>query len=190
MADDGIVKGTEREQLISDAENYLNAIQTIQSSFNQVSSADHAAAGKFYLRKAADEKYGSFKFDYDDPDPILILSTKGDLLYFDKELNQVSYMSLDDFPLKILLKKKAALNRTWVKKVERRNGLIQMTFQDPKRPEVLTLSFKPVPMTLSSWTIRDAKNIKTTVTLVDPIYDEAVSDKVFDFTRPEKKKIK
>lgn len=72
-------------------ESWLNHIHTMVAKFTQVAPNGERSTGTFYLSRP-----GKLRWEYDPPSPITIIAKGNVLTYYDKELEQVSYVSLDD----------------------------------------------------------------------------------------------
>jgi len=76
---------------IERVEKYLNGIDTLIAAFSQVDSAGNATEGTFYL-----DRPGKLRWQYYPPSPLLIIAKGSMLTYYDKELDQVSHIPLED----------------------------------------------------------------------------------------------
>ena len=119
---------------------------------------------------------------------MLIVSDGNQVHYYDFELNQVSTIGLSATPAAVLVREKYNLSNgdIHVTEYERGPGVIRVTLQDSKNPDVgsLALTFQDSPMTLKQWKVTDAQGVVTTVALSEARQDVALSPKLFDFTDP------
>ena len=79
------------ENLKGKVESYLNSITTFTADFTQTDAEGNISGGKFFLKRP-----GKFKWEYDDRQPILIISDGKELVYYDKKLREASYVSAQD----------------------------------------------------------------------------------------------
>ncbi len=171
---------------IARVEAYLNSIKTIRSRFLQLSSNGAYSEGNIFFSRP-----GRMRIEYDPPSPILIVANGSQLIYFDKKLNQVSYMGLDSSPAGILISKNISffsgkLTLTHFKKTANAIRLGIIRTEDPESGE-LTLVLSDKPLFLKKWEITDAQGITTTVTLTKTRFGLPLNSELFHFKRPRKK---
>ncbi len=164
-------------------EAYLNNIKTMEARFLQVSSDGDYSEGDIYLSKP-----GKMRIEYDPPKPVLIVANGRSLAYFDKELEQVSYFSLEDTQAEILLKETISFSSEGlvVTRFERGPGVLRLTVikgNDPLEGN-LTLIFSDRPLGLKKWAVTDAQGIVTNVSLLGPRFGAPLDAKLFDFKPP------
>jgi outer membrane lipoprotein-sorting protein len=75
---------------IEDVENYLNDIKTFRANFLQLDSLGNITEGKILISKP-----GKFKWDYSSQ-PIQIISDGKTIVFYDKELEQSSFLDIED----------------------------------------------------------------------------------------------
>jgi outer membrane lipoprotein-sorting protein len=163
-------------------EQYFEGIHTMQSKFLQFSDNGGMAAGRVFMSRP-----GKMRFEYDPPTKLLLVANSGILAYYDLALQQESNVPLSATPLAILLREKVSLmGDVTVTKFERDAGTIRVTLQETKDPSqgTLTLVFSDKPMQLKQWTVLDAQNITTKVTLIDPQFGAPLNSKLFNFINP------
>jgi outer membrane lipoprotein-sorting protein len=163
-------------------EQYFDGIHTMQSKFLQFSDNGGMAAGHVFLSRP-----GKMRFEYDPPTKLLLVANGGILAYYDLMLQQESNVPLSATPLSILLSQKVSLmGDVTVTKFERDAGTIRVTLQQTKDPSqgALTLVFSDKPLQLKQWTVLDAQNISTKVTLIDPQFGPKLDGKLFNFINP------
>ena len=81
------------------AEIYLNQIKSLQARFVQISSNGAFAEGEVFV-----DRPGKLRFEYDPPHPILMIADGINLLYYDKELKQSTFIPLWETPLWFLMR--------------------------------------------------------------------------------------
>ena len=79
--------------------NYLESIKTLKGNFLQIDSNGFTKSGKVFIARP-----GRLRFEYDPPDPILLIADGFYLIYIDKDLEQVSHVFLKNTPVSFLLK--------------------------------------------------------------------------------------
>ena len=152
---------------ISDLErvsSYLNEVDSLQGRFIQVASNGVQDSGDFYLRRP-----GGLRFEYDEPNPILIVADGTWVVLSDRKLKTVDRYPLSATPLKYLLKKEVDLaSESNVVAVEREPGVLIVVAREDDGPAQgeLTLIFSDPALELLQW-IKDAQVFTTTVALQD-----------------------
>ena len=73
---------------IIEVENYLNSITTFSADFKQYSSDGTIKEGKFLLSKP-----GKMKWEYLKPKKAVVISNGKNIVYYDYELEEASYLS-------------------------------------------------------------------------------------------------
>lgn len=160
-------------------ERYLNDIKTMRGRFVQVSSNGAYAEGEIYL-----DRPGQMRFDYDPPTPVLIIANGLSLLYYDKELKEATFLPLWETPLWFLIRKEVRFDENVdIVNIEEALGTLRITLRDPDSPDggEVTLVFANEPLTLKKWELTDPQGIQTQVSLVNPVYGEAVDPALFKY---------
>jgi outer membrane lipoprotein-sorting protein len=166
-------------QAVLKAELYLNRITTLHARFVQVSSNGAYAEGEVYVRRP-----GRMRFEYDPPHPVLMIADGVNLLYYDKELKQATFIPLRETPLWFLIRKQVDLSgNIEVIDVSLAAGIVRITVQEKGAGQTgaITLAFSEQPFALRSWEITDAQGITTQVSLLNPVYGRKAADKLFDY---------
>lgn len=164
--------------LVKKVEAYMNGITTLQSTFFQQSSNNEFAEGEIFLSRP-----GKIRIEYKPPVKILIVAKGKYLAYMDKELNQVTYVPVEDTPAAFLLTDKIRLDpgRVIFNEVAEEDGAIYISVSDRKDPFSgrLTLVFRSQPLSLRKWSVTDAQGIITDIVLTDAFFGGALEDKLF-----------
>ena len=164
-------------------EAYLNDIDTLQARFLQVSSQGGVAEGDVYLARP-----GRLRIEYDPPVPVLIVADGSWFIYYDSELDQVSYLRLSATPAAVLVSDDISLfsGDLAVTAFERADEVIRVTVTRTEEPleGSLTLVFADRPLALKQWTVVDAQGIATTVSLIGTRFGMALDEALFRFRKP------
>ncbi len=142
---------------------YFDALKTLRGRFLQAASNGNIASGKVYLSRP-----GRLRFEYDPPTPILMVADGIFLIYVDKYLKQITHILLSSTPIGVLVQDEVKLTgEITVTRVQRSPGVLRVTLKDTEEPEKgsITLAFSRAPFALRKWTVVDARNIATDVTL-------------------------
>lgn len=170
-------------QAVGRVENYLDGIETLRARFVQTSSNGGVAAGEVYLQRP-----GKVRFEYDPPHPALIVSEGTVVVYYDRELDQASYLPLSRTPLWFLLREDIDIDGEKdlkVAAVESRGGMLRLELRrsevEDEAAGAVTLVFAEDPLELRKWRIVDAQGVTTEIALVDPERGVAIDPERFRF---------
>jgi outer membrane lipoprotein-sorting protein len=140
---------------IARAEGWLNNLRTIKARFLQIAQGGAAAEGTAWISRP-----GRMRFEYDPPEPLLLVAAHGQFFFFDKAMKQATTLPLGATPLGILLRENLRLSgEVTVSRVERGGGLVGITlFRTGAAAEGrLTLVFSDQPTELKQWVVVDAQ---------------------------------
>jgi outer membrane lipoprotein-sorting protein len=167
---------------VAQVQVYLNSIRTLSSRFEQSTLEGGSAVGQLYMSRP-----GRMRFEYDPPVPILMVADGRDLYYYDRELQQVTPMRINETPAGFLLAENIQLaGDVTLVRYEHKPGAIRLTLVQTKDPSLgsVTLVLADRPLELRQWTVVDPQLHQTTVTLTDPHYGAALDPKLFYWTDP------
>ena len=159
-------------------ERYLTEIRTLEARFVQVSSNGTIAEGDLYLNRP-----GRLRFEYDPPFPVLMLADGLVLLYYDKELEEATYLPLWETPLWFLLKDEIKLQGSVrLLGIERGLGTLRLTVEEDSDDAQgrVTLVFSDQPLALKKWIVTDAQGITTEVALISLRAGVELDEALFD----------
>ncbi len=167
-------------------EAYLNRIGTLKARFVQVSSTGELSEGNLYISRP-----GKLRIEYDPPVPVLMVSAGSWLIYYDKELEQVSHLDIDATPAGYLVSEKIDLGgKITVTGFENRRGVLRLSLVktgDPMEGSI-TLVFRDRPLALKKWVVTDAQGIETTVSLLGVRSGHDLNPDLFRFADPRELK--
>lgn len=144
---------------------YLNNLKTISARFMQVGPNGNVRTGHAIVQRP-----GKMRFQYDKPDPQLLVAGFGLLVYHDPQLDQTTNIPLSSTPLSILLDKTVRLSgKVTVTKVAHPPGEVQVSLVRTGKAQQghLTLVFSTKPLQLRQWRVTDAQGQLTQVSLYD-----------------------
>ena len=152
--------------VIQRVQDYLNSLHTLTARFTQVAPNGAVTRGTAWL-----ERPGRMRFQYDPPSPLLLVAGHGFVLFSDTQLGQTTNIPIGQTPLGILLAPRIELlgGALRVTGIRRLPGELQLTLVRGANPGEggLTLTFATDPLSLRQWTVTDAQQQRTTVTLSD-----------------------
>lgn len=167
---------------IQRVEAYLNGLTTLRARFIQIAQNGATAQGTALIWRP-----GRMRFDYDPPEPLLLIANAGQFMHYDKELRQPSIVPVGSTPLGILLRERITLaGDVTVAGVQREQGLLRVTiFRTGNAAEGrLTLVFAQEPLELRQWLVVDGQGRTTRVTLSAIETGVRLDRAAFDFNDP------
>jgi outer membrane lipoprotein-sorting protein len=167
------------QKLIGQIQDYLNGLTALTANFLQVAADGSTRTGKAWLQRP-----GKMRFEYDPPDPQLLVAGFGLLVYHDPDLAQTTNIPLSATPLGILLANKVQLSGVvTVTNIDREPGEIRLTLiRTGKAAEgSLTLVFNTGPLELRQWVVTDAQQKQTRVSLYDIAPGGPFPDSLFTY---------
>ena len=144
-------------------EAYLNALTTLRARFLQIAQNGASAEGTAWIWRP-----GRMRFEYDPPEPLLLVADAGQFLMYDRELRAPTTLLVSQTPLGILLRREVRFSGdVTVAGIERSGGFLRVTVFRSSEPAEgrLTLVFQPDPIELRQWAVVDAQRRETRVTL-------------------------
>lgn len=170
-------------QEIAKAETWLNQVKTLTARFLQASPDGGSVEGTVSLWRP-----GRLRLDYDPPSPILLIADGSWLIYYDRQLDQTSYVGLDSSPAGILVRADVRLDSGDLKllKLGHQPGLLEITVAKRDDPGAgrITLVFTEAPFQLRQWRVVDPEGKTTTVSLFDARTGVELDPKLFEFHNP------
>jgi outer membrane lipoprotein-sorting protein len=169
------------QALIARINAYLNSQSAITAKFLQVSADGTTRTGKAWMQRP-----GQMRFEYDPPDPQLLVSGGWALVYHDPALNQTTNIPLSSTPLGILLAQHVSLDSdsTEITNITRQPGEYDVTLIRRGKPALgsLTLVFGANPIELRQWVVTDAQGRQTRVNLYDITPTGRLPDSLFQYS--------
>jgi outer membrane lipoprotein-sorting protein len=142
---------------------YLNSIKTMRGGFTQIGPQGQVDQGKFYILKP-----GKIRFDYDPPNPTLVISDGLSIAVYNTRLNTADRYPLTGTPLNLLLSDRLDLKKSsMISGVQHSPGQLIVTgrARDRNATGSITIVFTDPELELRQWTIVDAQGLPTTVSI-------------------------
>ena len=162
---------------VSRAEAWFDGISTMKADFIQVASDGTTATGELHLRRPH-----RMKIIYDLDEPLILLTTPFWLHVDRPEDRNVTSYPIRETPLSLILQKQVELRSDKFETSHSvRNGItsIVLTKDTGEGAGQLTLEFTNKPFELRKWSIRDAADVTTTVTLQNMKFGHSYENKFF-----------
>jgi len=158
---------------------YLQGLTTARGRFTQINADGTQSKGTFYLHRP-----GRLRFEYDAPDPALVVAGGGALAIFDRKSNQGPQVyPLNQTPLNVFLSRQIDLkNNPMIIGHEPGERTTSLIAQDPEHPEygTIRLVFTSDPTALRQWIITDQSGQQTTIVLGELTEGEELSSFLFN----------
>ncbi len=167
---------------IGRVERYLNSVVTLKARFSQIAPDGEVSEGTFFLRRP-----GRLRFEYDQPNPVLVVADGVWLIYHDRELGQVNRWPVYATPLGVLVAEQIRLDGDMrVSNMVRQPGVLELTLVQKEKPGQgsLTLIFSDKPLELRQWWVVDVQGEVTAVALTSVEKDLKLDPKLFFFSDP------
>ena len=156
---------------------YLNGIRSLKGGFIQIDPNGTLERGEFYLSKP-----GRMRFQYQPPNPLLIVSDGDTVAIRNAKLNTVDRYPLTDTPLDLILGDKIDLNSNLAitGMAEDQSAIvIHARSQSSHAQGDISIAFAKQPLELRQWTVIDAQGLSTTVALKDVETGVALPENLF-----------
>lgn len=163
-------------------EAYLNGVRTMRARFSQFNNDGGSSTGSIYVSRP-----GRMRVEYDPPIPVLIVATGIWLIYYDKQIGQVSHLPLNASPAAFLVRESLQFARdSVILGFEKTPGTLRLTIADKSDPGTgrITFVFSDAPLALLKWTVVDAQGLVTNVTLADAAFGVPLAPQLFQFIDP------
>ncbi|MBZ0130434.1 MAG: outer membrane lipoprotein carrier protein LolA [Rhodobacteraceae bacterium] len=151
---------------LADLSAFLNELTTAKGSFTQINPDGTISTGTLYIHRP-----GRMRFEYDPPDPALVMAGGGTVAIFDRKSNEPpQQFPLKETPLWVILERNVDLGRADMITAHVADDVATtITAQDPENPDLghIELRFTAEPVELRQWIITDQGGAATTVILGD-----------------------
>lgn len=155
----------------------MNATTTFSGDFKQFSPDGSVATGKVYLSRPE-----NLRFEYDSPNPLLIVADNGMLVQHDKDLQTYDRVPLSATPLSYFLKENLNLaNDAQVVALQKDATNWSVTARDGsgEMDGAITMVFDAQNLALKEWIITDDFGGQTRVVLSNLSYNARLDPRLF-----------
>ena len=158
--------------------DYLNTIKGVQGRFTQIGADGRTVQGTFYLRKP-----GRIRFEYDKPNPILIVADGSSVAVSNSQLKTTDRYPLINSPLRLLLSESTNLvTDPRISEVKKEPGILSFTAREttgPARGSITLIFSDNSQLELRQWEVVDAQGMRTRIALNDVRQDANISPTMF-----------
>ena len=162
---------------VNRAEAWFDSIVTMKADFIQIASDGTTATGELHLRRPH-----RMKIIYDLEEPLILLTTRVWLHVDRPDEKLVTSYPISETPLSLILQEHVELRSDEFETSHSvRDGVtrIVLTKDTGEGAGQLTLEFTNEPFVLRKWSIRDAADVTTTVTLQNMRFGHSYENKFF-----------
>jgi outer membrane lipoprotein-sorting protein len=142
---------------------YLNGMHAVEGEFSQIDPNGNVDQGHIYI-----DKPGKVRFEYEAPNPTLVVSDGRSIYVQNRKLNTVDRYPLAGTPLELILNGDADLRHNRAILSIRRDGdslIVKARSSTKRKSSNVTLVFAASPVELRQWTVIDDQGLSTTVAL-------------------------
>ena len=168
-------------------QKHLNSSKTVKARFLQVSSNGEYAEGQIFIQRP-----GRLRLVYDDPSPLLIIADGKHISFIDRKIDTATTLYLSMTPAGLILRESIGFfgKDIIVTSFSQTPGVVSIGLLNANEPDAgsIELVFSDQPIELRKWTVTDAQGLKTTVSLLGPIFDVTLNPKLFKYV-PKTNKI-
>ena len=183
------VESKENDDDINQVETYLNSLKSLEANFVQIASNGEKVEGKLYI-----EKPNKIRMEYNAPSNILIVGNGDYIVYYDKELDQVTNIDYEDVPAALILASEVDINGKDLSVTDfyKDPGVTRVSLEYSKASELgpFTLLFTNNPFALRQWKVVTPQAMEVSLSLYDVVVDSKLDGNLFEFTKKEESKDK
>lgn len=142
---------------------YLNGMHAVEGGFSQINPNGDVTEGKIYI-----DRPGKIRFEYDPPNPTLVLCDGSSIYVQNRKLHTVDRYPLAGTPLQLILKDDIILKQNRSILGLHREGdsiIVDARSSNNRKTSNVTLVFATSPVELRQWTVIDDQGLSTTVAL-------------------------
>lgn len=171
---------------VQKVEQYLNSIKTMRADFVQIASNGDKVEGRIYI-----EKPNKIRMEYKAPSNILIVGNGDYIVYYDKELDQITNIDYDDVPAAAILANTVKIDGKELKVIDfyQDPGVTKLGLEYANAGDLgpFTLVFANNPFELKQWKVVTPQSMEVSLSLYNTVVDGQLDDSLFKFKKGETK---
>ena len=179
------------KEILTNIEKYLNDLKNLEASFAQsINQGSPYAFGKIYISKP-----GKARFDYKEPKELSVVINNDDLIFYDKELDQTTFLETPEIIKNILLKSQINLQKDLdVKSLQETDEFYYLTIASEKDAKILgqkigfteaIFVFEKNPIKLINILREEKENQYINIALTDRKLDDKINSELFEINAKE-----
>ncbi len=156
-------------------EKYLNSIQSLSSNFKQTNSDKSISNGKIWLKKP-----GKLRFEYENPESLLVVANSGFMVVIDKISNTPPQRFLTKkTPLGLLVEKNISLSE-YSFEVDQNENLANLIVSKlgEKNGNSFIIHFNLNPLSIRGWTLKTSPGETIRVDLFETKFNISYEDEL------------
>ncbi len=169
---------------IEKIENYLNTIKTMRADFVQIASNGEKVEGRMYI-----EKPNKIRMEYGKPSDVLIVGNGDYVVYYDKELEQITNIDYNEIPAAAILADTVKIDGKEIEIVDYYEdpGITRIGLKYVHSGDLgpFTLVFANNPFELRQWKVITPQAIEVSLSLYNTITDGKLDESLFEFRKNE-----
>ena len=171
--------GKKQVDLVRKVNAYFNQLTSVKGTFIQTDAENKRRRGKYYISRP-----GRFRFEFNLPSRVVIISDGRYVSIQDRDLNTDDRWDLAYTPFRSLLQKDVDLLRdARILEVQEADNTITIAFEDKSGDASsrlkLFLTAKPVTQ-IRAWIVKDAQGLDTRVDLTEVVATAELDGNLFD----------
>lgn len=174
---------------VAQIEQYLNTMNTLEADFVQMASNGATSEGRLYI-----EKPSKIRMEYAPPTDILIVGNGDEIIFHDKELDQLTNIDYEDIPGTKILTDIIKIDGKTLKIVDfyKDAGSTMITLEYAKSKDMgpITLVFSNNPFELKQWKIVDPQSVEVTLSLYNTHIGQTLDENLFSYKAKARKNAK
>lgn len=171
-------------QDVKKVETYLNSLKTMRADFVQIASNGEKVEGRIYI-----EKPNKIRMEYNEPSNVLIVGNGDYIVYYDKELDQITNIDYEDIPAAAVLANTVKIDGNELKVTEfyEDPGVTKIGLQYANAGDLgpFTLVFANNPMELKQWKVVTPQAMEVSLSLYNTVVDGKLDESLFKFSKAQ-----
>ena len=161
--------------------SYLENFSTLKSDFVQINNNGSILTGKILLSRP-----GKIRIEYNE-NPLVVISDGKKVATVNKKLKNVTFYSLNDIPIKMLLYNDFELEKVKILNYREKDNNLFLNLTEKKFAEegFVEIIFEKNPFQMKKWTVISNDQSKTEVLLNNLEFDLKIKKNKFDISEED-----
>tara|TARA_B100000579_G_scaffold389232_1_gene362891 strand:+ start:238 stop:837 length:600 start_codon:yes stop_codon:yes gene_type:complete len=161
--------------------SYLENFSTLKSDFVQINNNGSILTGKILLSRP-----GKIRIEYNE-NPLVVISDGKKVATVNKKLKNVTFYSLNDIPIKMLLYNDFELEKVKILNYREKDNNLFLNLTEKKFAEegFVEIIFEKNPFQMKKWTVISNDQSKTEVLLNNLEFDLEIKKNKFDISEED-----
>ena len=161
--------------------SYLENFSSLKSDFIQINNNGNILTGKIFLSRP-----GKIRIEYNES-PLVVISDGKKVATVNKKLKNVTFYSLNDIPVKMLLYKDFDLNKIKILNYREKDNNLFLNLTENKFAEqgFVEIIFEKNPFQMKKWTLISNDQSKTEILLNNLEFNSKIEKNKFDISEED-----